>query len=73
MTETYRISVPCTQDPTKSITLEYSKDLIEDLKALVGLDGEAELRRVLQAEADAEYEHQFNKPTTERVWQDESN
>lgn len=49
------VSRCASKDPSKVLTATYDSRLIEDLKALHGLDFVEELERVLQYEVDLEY------------------
>lgn len=55
------IEVSPTQDPTKKIKVFYTQELVQDLKAICGLDPDEELKRILQVEADKIYEEQYSK------------
>lgn len=49
------VSRCASKDPSKVLTATYDSRLVEDLKALHGLDFVEELERVLQYEVDLEY------------------
>lgn len=54
------LKISPTQDPSIEYEIPYEEELFQDLKPIYGLDPEQELLNILQAEADAKYEKEYN-------------